>query len=244
MAAHLCRSIERRWEACPRSGPIVCLRSSPIAACLCDRRGRDRLLHTAFVCIATISLSLQKPYRKPADCAGTLRPAVEDGGRGGGESSLKAACVHASVSRRATGVHERACKLVTSTTRNDDGEGEGKIRNGLGVSKYCMQYVLHLQRLMHADYCTIFLREAMRSSPSLLCNHLCSSSGGPAVDQAVWLSISHVCQNTSLYCYCYCYLLLPCIVGGISAAMTMTKTNSAACCIIIIIVLLVTTTTD
>ena len=103
--------------------------------------------------------------------------------------------------------------------------------------------VTHLQRLIHA--CRLLyhlIARVMGSSPSLLCNHLCSSSGGPAVDQAVWLSISHVCQNTSLYCYCY--LLLPCIVGGISAAMTMTKTNSAACVIIIVIVLLVTTTTD
>lgn len=244
MAAHLCRFIERRWEACPRSGPIVCLRSSPIAACLCDRRGRDRLLHTAFVCIATISLPLQKPYRKPADCAGTLKPAVEDGGRGGGESSLNhAACVHASVSRRATGVHDRACKLVTSTTRND-GEGEGRfamasVFQSTACSMYCTSKGSCMQTTL-----PFFLQEAMRSSPSLLCNHLCSFSGGPAVDQAVWLSISHVCQNTSLYCYCYCYLLLPCIVGGISAAMTMTKTNPAACCIIIIIVLLVTTTTD
>lgn len=62
MAARLCRLIGRRWEACPRPGPIVCLWSSLIAACLCDRRGRDRLLHTASSAFATIPLSIRKPY--------------------------------------------------------------------------------------------------------------------------------------------------------------------------------------
>ena len=48
MAAHLCRFIERRWEACPRSGPIASLLLLDCLLVLCDRGGREHFLHTTY----------------------------------------------------------------------------------------------------------------------------------------------------------------------------------------------------
>lgn len=61
------------------------------------------------------------------------------------------------------------------------------------------------------------IARVMETSPSLLCNHvtnhLCSSSGRPAVDETGLVERFPRVSNTPLYCYT--------IVGGMSAAMTM-----------------------
>ena len=79
---------------------------------------------------------------------------------------------------------------------------------GTACSMYCTSKGSCMQTTV-PDHCA----RPMGSSLSLLCNHLCSSSRGPAVDKTGLVERFPRVSNTSLHCYT--------IMSGISAAMAM-----------------------